>query len=127
MIYALTLILLAAAALDAPRTCDPAFAALFTPLRPHLGRYEVCTTSAPLDEGEGEALEALDAFGAGGTYDRARLARLYGGTRARVVRSWAENGSEIVSITRISPYPDPAISRLISGTLEIRFIVSRGL
>jgi outer membrane biosynthesis protein TonB len=128
MIYALTLILLAAAAPDAPRTCDdPAFAALFTPLRPHLGRYEVCTTPTPLDEREGEALEALDAFGAAGTYDRAKLARLYGGTRARVVRTWAENGSEIVSITRISPYPDPAMSRLISGTLEIRFIVSRGL
>jgi hypothetical protein len=126
MIYVLTLIILATAAADTPSTCDPALAALFTPARPHVGRYEVCTWPAPLDEAGAEALEALDAFGAAGTYDRAKLARLYGGTRVRVARSWTENGREITSISRLSPYPDPTLTRLMPGTLEIRFIVSRG-
>jgi hypothetical protein len=106
MIYALPLILLAAAAGGAPVSCDPVLAAMFTPVRPHVGRYEVCTASEPLGEAS-DALEALDAFGAAGTYDRARLARLYG--------------------TRISPYPDATLSRLLPGTLEIRFILSSGL
>jgi len=127
MIYALSLILLAAAAVDTSGACDSALAALFTPIRPHLGRYEVCTSPTPLDEADSDALEALDAFGSAGTYDRARLARLYGGTRVRVARSWTENGSDIISITRLSPYPDATLSRLLPGTLEIRFTVSRGL
>src|SRR5262245_2764328 len=127
MIYALTLILLAGAAVDTPGACDPVLAALFTPMRPHVGRYEVCTSPTPLDERGSEALEALDAFGTAGTYDRARLARLYGGTRVRVARSWTENGSDIISITRLSPYPDATLSRLVPGTLEIRFTVSRKL
>jgi|SRR5262245_293351 len=127
MIYALTLILLAAAAGDTPETCDPAFTALFTPMRPHVGRYQVCTSEAPLDEPDAESIEALDAFGTAGTYDRARLARLYGGTRVRVARSWSENGREITSITRLSPYPDATLTRLLPGTMAIRFTVSRGL
>jgi hypothetical protein len=127
MIYALTLILLALAADGAPATCDPVLTAMFTPIRPHVGRYEVCTMPAPLDDPGTEALEALDAFGAAGTYDRARLARLYGGIRVRVARAWTRNGPEIVSTTRLSPYPDPALTRLNYGTLEIRFIVSGGL
>ena len=125
MIYALPLILLAAAA-GAPASCDPALTALFTPVRPHVGRYEVCTASEPLGE-DSEALEALDAFGAAGTYDRAKLARLYGGIRARVSRSWTRTSGEFISITRISPYPDATLSRLLPGTLEIRFILSGGL
>jgi hypothetical protein len=126
MIYALSLILLALAPPAAPAQCDPALTALFTPLRPHLGRYEVCTLPTPLGE-EGEALEALDAFGDAGTYDRARLARLYGGRRVQVTHSWTETGRELVSITRLSPYPDATLSRLVNGTLEIRFTVPRGL
>src|SRR5262245_35954528 len=127
MIYVLTLILLAAAPADAPWTCDPTLTALFTPVRPHMGRYEVCTSPAALEDAGSEALEALDAFGTAGTYDRARLARLYGGTRVRVARSWTDNGPDIVSITRLSPYPDATLTRLLAGTLEIRFTVSRGL
>jgi hypothetical protein len=127
MIYVLTLIILATVADGAAAVCDPALTALFTPIRPHLGRYDVCTSAAPLAEAGAEALEALDAFGTAGTYDRARLARLYGGTRVRVVRTWTENDREITSITRLSPYPDPTLTRLMPGTLEIRFTVSRGL
>lgn len=126
MIYALTLILLATAVVRAAGSCDPTLAALFTPLRPHVGRYEVCTAPEPLGE-DSDAVEALDAFGAAGPYDRAKLARLYGGTRARVTHSWARTSGEFVSITRISPYPDAALTRLIPGTLEIRFILSGGL
>jgi hypothetical protein len=126
MIYALTLILLAATAGGAAAPCNPVLAALFTPVRPHVGRYEVCTAPEPLGE-DAEALEALDAFGSAGTYDRAKLARLYGGTRARVTRSWTRTSGEFTSITRISPYPDATLTRLIPGTLEIRFILSRGL
>ena len=126
MIYALTIILLAAAAGDASAPCDPVLTALFSPVRPHVGRYEVCTAPEPLGD-DAEALEALDAFGAGGSYDRAKLARLYGGTRARVTHSWSRTSGEFMSITRVSPYPDATLTRLTPGTLEIRFILSRGL
>jgi hypothetical protein len=123
MIYALTVIFLAASLNAAEITCDPALTALFTPLHPELGRYEVCTTAAPLD-GDAEALEALDAFGAAGSYDRAKLARLYEGLRVRVTRSWTttpDGGFE--SITRLSPYPDATLTRLLPGTMEIRWML----
>jgi hypothetical protein len=126
MIYALTLILLTLVAGGDGNGCDPVLAALFTPIRPHIGRYEVCTSATPLPE-DAETVEALDAFGSGGSYDRAKLARLYGGTRVRVQRTWAARDQEFVSITRLSPYPDATLTHLDSGTLEIRFIVSRGL
>src|SRR5579871_3231428 len=75
MIYAIPLILLAAQAVMAPPACDAALAARFTPARPVLGRYEVCTVPAPLDTVLGgaraagqhvaavDALDPLDAFG----------------------------------------------------------------
>src|SRR5437763_7696612 len=92
----LLIILAIAAALKAsPPVCDPALTALFTPLRPALGRYEVCTTGQPL-QGDADALEALDAFGTSGSYDRAALQRLYGGARVRVQRSWAATGGVFV-------------------------------
>jgi len=55
-------------------SCDPALTALFTPPRPGLGRYEVCTTTDPLVEvaaagprfGAIELLEPFDAFGGAG-------------------------------------------------------------
>jgi hypothetical protein len=115
--------------------CDPVLAGLFTPPRPVLGRYEVCTTADPLESvaaaggpegpryGAVEALNALDAFGTAGPYDRSRLARLYGGTRARVVRGWWEGGGRFISMTLISPFPDATLTRLNGGTMEIRFIV----
>jgi hypothetical protein len=106
--------------------CDPASAALFTPARPELGRYEVCTTNDPLD-GDAEPVDALDAFGMAGSYDRAKLQRLYGGTRVRVTRSWTANATEFVSTTRLSPYPDATLTHLHAGTMEIRFIIRRGL
>ena len=130
MIYATAFILLAATGRqETPqppaRACDPALTALFTPRQPFLGHYEVCTTREPLGDGQGEALEALDAFGTAGTYKRSALARLYGGMRVRVVRAWTESGGRFESITRLSPYPDASMTRLLPGTMEIRFTVER--
>ena len=106
-------------------SCDPALVPLFAPAHPRLGRYEVCASDEalrPVNGGPVEALEALDAFGTAGAYDRAKLARLYGGTRVRVARGWLRTGDRFESITRFSPYPDAALTRLLPGTLEIRFI-----
>ena len=133
MIYATALILLAAAAAGAAPlraqqpayTCDPALTRLFSPKEPFLGRYEACTTSEPIPEARGEALEALDAFGAAGSYRRSALARLYGGRRVRVERRWTAYPDRFESVTRLSPYPDPTLTRLLSGTMEIRFTLGR--
>ncbi len=129
MIYANMFILLMMMAGPPPAadsTCDPALTALFTPRSPEFGRYEVCTSDQPLD-GDAEALEALDAFGPSGAYDRPALQRLYGGTRVAVQRRWSADADTFVSITRLSPYPDPSLTRLRPGTMEIRFVLSRGL
>ena len=123
----------AASPQDTPRSaaCDPAFAALFTPERPVLGRYEACTDPRPLADlapadWTVEALEPADAFGGAGSYDRAAVARLYGGTRARVARGWSETGDRFEAVTLISPYPGPALTTLEPGTLIIRWICDRG-
>src|SRR4051812_5358034 len=81
------ILLIMAALRPAALECVPAppLAALFTPPRPELGRYEACTSDAQL-EGDADALEALDAFGSAGPYDRAAVQRLYG------VRASACNG-----------------------------------
>jgi hypothetical protein len=130
MIYATALIILAAAAGaahgdQAEYACDPAMTRLFSPREPSFGRYEVCTTSEPIPDDRGEALEALDAFGRAGSFRRSALARLYGGRRVRVERNWTETPGTFTSVTRLSPYPDPALTRLISGTMEIRFTVDK--
>src|SRR4051812_30000727 len=110
-------------------SCDPAFAALFTPPHPALGRYEICTTAEPLDRvaadttggrpqyGGSELVDPLDAFGAGGLYSRAALSRLYAGRRVRVARGWIDRGGRFESITLLSPYPDPTLTTLQPGTM----------
>jgi hypothetical protein len=116
--------------------CDPALTTLFTPRHSELGRYEVCTTSDSIEQAlaEGkpaaprdaiEPLEALDAFGTAGTYNRAALARLYGGTRVRVARRWQQRDDQFVSETLLSPYPDPTLTRLNPGTMLIRWVATR--
>jgi hypothetical protein len=110
-------------------SCDPALTALFTPSRPSLGRYEVCTTTDPLEEvaaagphyGPSELLEAVDAFGSAGPYDRAALARLFAGKRVRVTRGWIEYSDRFESVTLLSPYPDATLRRLLPGTMIIRW------
>ena len=111
----------------APRPCDPAFAALFTPPRPVLGRYEVCTDPRPLADIAPadwviEALEPADAFGGAGSYDHAAVASLYGGRRPRVARGWTETADRFEAVTLISPYPNATVTTLEPGTLVIRWI-----
>ena len=116
--------------------CDPALASLFTPRHAQLGRYEVCTTAGPIETviAEGglirpdttiEALESLEAFGGAGSYDRSRLARLYGGLRVRVARGWTESAGGFESITWLSPYPDASLTHLNPGTMVIRWVMTR--
>jgi hypothetical protein len=114
-----------------PLVCDAALTALFTPARPQLGRYEVCTTPDPISEvveaGRDIASAApLDAFGAAGAYDRAGLAQLYGGQRVRVAYAWTESAGRFESLTFISPYPDRSMRALLPGTLVIRHILEGG-
>ena len=130
MIYATLLIILAAMGAQGGRpapvySCDPALTALFTPRQPLMGRYEVCTTREPLEDDQGEALEALDAFGTAGVYKRSALARLYGGRRVRVDRRWTMSGGRFEAVTRLSPYPDASMTRLWPGTMEIRWTMER--
>jgi hypothetical protein len=119
--------------LAAALSCNPQLTALFTPPRPSLGYYEICTTPEPLElvaaaaegyqYGHVEALEPLDAFGAAGPYDRPKLARLYSGTRVRVARGWRVRGDAFESVTLLSPHPDAELTRLVPGTMVIRFIL----
>jgi hypothetical protein len=135
MIYATVLIMIA-------QTCDPALTALFTPLHPQAGRYEVCTTSDPIETvAEAgwtiEMLDPLEAFGSAGPYDRFALSRLYGGRRVQVAHGWHESLDSardrpldaapdvFESITLISPYPDASLTKLIAGTMTIRLVISR--
>lgn len=111
-----------------PLFCDEALTVLFTPRHPQLGRYEVCTTPTPLavvahPEWKVEALQPLDAFGAAGSYDRPALSRLYGGRLPSVARGWIQQDGRFESLTLISPYPDATLTRLMPGTLVIRYIV----
>jgi hypothetical protein len=115
----------------APPVCDPAFAALFTPLHPVLGRYEVCTDPLPLADIAPadwtiEALEPGEAFGGAGSYDRAALAKLYSGRRPRVARGWTETADRFEAMTLISPYPNATVTTLEPGTLIIRWICDHG-
>jgi hypothetical protein len=112
---------------DAPR-CDPELVALWTPRHPQLGRYEVCTTSRPLTEvadpsWKVETVAPLDAFGDAGSFNKAAVARLYGGRRPTVSHGWVEENGRFVSITLVSPYPDRHLRVLEPGTLVIRYFV----
>jgi hypothetical protein len=117
-------------------SCDPALTALFTPVRPVLGHYDVCTSDEPLDRvaadaGEaplfspGEMMDPLDAFGAAGSYSRSALAQLFTGRRVRVARGWVARGDHFESVTLLSPYPDRTLTRLLPGTMIIRWTMVR--
>ena len=114
-------------------SCDPRLVSLFTPHRPVVGAYDVCTTAEPIDRAvasmpdehaaPAETLDALDAFGAAGPYDRGALNRLYDGRRPKVVRAWREADGHFESLTFVSPYPNPELTELNSGTLVIVYRV----
>jgi hypothetical protein len=132
--YLLSLLTLPAL-LTTPLACDPLLTALFTPARPNMGHYQICTTAEPVEVlaaqradgphyGPSELVEPLDAFGAAGTYDRAALARLYAGKRVRVARGWVEYPDRFESVTLLSPYPDATLSRLLPGTMVVTWTLS---
>jgi hypothetical protein len=108
--------------------CDEGLTKLWTPLRPQLGRYEVCTSPQPLSALAGpgwlvETLPPLDALGGAGPYRRPAVARVYGGRQPAVARGWVERDGRVVSITLISPYPNRDLTALEPGTLIIRYHV----
>jgi len=133
MMYAIILIILALSN-SWKAGCDPAFQGLFTPARPQYGSYEVCTTTESVEKtapgnlnihlAAAERLEALDVFGTAGSYDRSKLAYLYGGRRATVVRGWRVFNHRFESLTFISPYPDVSLTRLNPGTMIIRWTLT---
>ena len=120
-------------------TPDPALTRLFTPLAVPPGMYVVYTSSEPIETVTAK-LRALDAtpapdawkpsrpeahvaFGQEGSYDRARLARLFNGARVSVVRGSLVEGGKRVAYTLVSPFPDATLSRIVEGTMVIEFRV----
>jgi hypothetical protein len=119
-----------------PWRAAPAYVGLFAPPSARAA-YEAWTTPTSIDavlralEGDplllhppgawqAQALIASDVFGDGGGYDRRRLARVYGATRARVARGpRGADGRVDESWLLVSPYPDPSLQRLEPGTLLI--------
>lgn len=115
----------------------PEYLAIFAPAAPRSAAYRMRVADADvesvlrqLDEDpallrvpgawEVRGLAPADAFGNAGAYDRSKLARLYGGERARVARgARLESGRVVESWSLISPYPDPALATLRTGTLLI--------
>ena len=121
---------------------DETLTRMFTPRAVPRGTYLVYVTEVGLDEMVGAfkalspasnprgawtpgARDPLDAFGEAGPYDRSKVARLYVGLRARVARGpIVIDGRTVASITLISPYPDPSLTRLRPGTLIIEFRIA---
>lgn len=66
-----------------------------------------------------EWVHPFDAFGRTGSYNRWKLAGLYGSRRARVARGPRVDQGQAESWMLVAPYPDPALQRLESGTLII--------
>jgi hypothetical protein len=130
-----------AAGQPVPGTSAPALARLFTPRQAPEGVYGVTVLDGGIDEAlrtvknalapdakpgqpagswQVQHLDPLEAFGTTGIYDRSKVARLYVGRRASVVRGPVEHGGKVVAaVTLISPYPDATLSRLEAGTMVI--------
>ena len=114
----------------------PEFLTVFAP-RLHRDAYAAWISSLPLERvlqrlesapellhppGSWQAMPSLpaDAFGNTGTYDKSRLARLYGSMRVTVARGpVAPTGSPAQMWSLFSPYPNPRLDRLETGTLLI--------
>jgi len=115
----------------------PEYVRLFTPLRAHTESYRAYVSPRSM----GDVLRQLEsdrlrlrppgawtpaallpseAFGLSGSYDRAKLARLFSARRALVARGpRGEDGRPTQAWTLISPYPDRNLERLEPGTLLI--------
>jgi len=124
-----------AAQMAAPWREAPEFVGLFAPVDARANAYRayvadvdldgalrVIATDPALSRTPGawapQPVLPLDVFGQAGRYDRSRLARLYGGRRPHVARgARVADGRPIETWTLISPYPDPDLQRLETGTL----------
>jgi hypothetical protein len=68
---------------------------------------------------EPRSMVPFDAFGRTGSYNRWKLAGLYGSRRARVARGPRVDHGQSESWMLVAPYPDPALQHLEPGTLII--------
>jgi hypothetical protein len=68
---------------------------------------------------EPKAMIPFDAFGRTGSYNRWKLAGLYGSRRALVARGPRVDHGRTESWMLVAPYPDPSLQRLETGTLII--------
>lgn len=135
---AAAVLLSVSAAQGAPLWRDaPAYIGLFAPAGPRAAAYRIHESADDLDTvlrqlaedpsllrsagaWEVHAVAPTDAFGLAGSYDRARVARLYGAERARVARGVRVEKDRLTEAwTLISPYPDVMQRRLVRGTLRI--------
>ena len=114
---------------------------LFAPAN-HRDAYQIALTPAALDEvlnalGDDQTLvrtpgawearpeSAQDAFGTAGSYNRWRLAQLYGSRQARVVRgARTDRGRVVETWMLISPYPSTDLRTLHPGTMRLILRVS---
>jgi len=64
-----------------------------------------------------ESISPFDAFGRTGSYNRWKLAGLYGNRRARVARGPRVDRGHVETWMLVAPYPDPALKHLEPGTL----------
>jgi hypothetical protein len=130
-----------------PLSCrfDAALTRTFTPRTVAKDTYRVYVTQTGIDEvaaafraaapaanargaWTAQEMDPLDAFGEAGPYDRAKVARLYIGLRARVAHGpIVEGGRTLASITLVSPYPNASLSRLEPGTLIIDFRIPQNI
>lgn len=63
-------------------------------------------------------MNAAEAFDGAALFDRARLARLYGGRAPQAARGpIIEHGRVTAVVLLLSPYPDADLNRLHPGTL----------
>ena len=110
---------------------------LFAPFGTRAGAYRIFVTTLPMDVLLGRLVHdpsllhppgawvpapvlPPDAFGQTGSYDRSRLARLYGARRPVVARGpRGAEGRPGEAWTLISPYPSRDLTRLESGTMLI--------
>jgi hypothetical protein len=125
---ALVLLPVLARGAQSPEVCDPGLTALWTPAHPQLGRYEVCVSARLLADiaAPGWKIETaapLDALGTAGSFDKAAVARLYGGRWPSVARGWSSQNGRFQAITLVSPYPNRQLTALEPGTLIIRYFV----
>jgi hypothetical protein len=133
-------------ALSLPGKPDPGLAAIFLPRHAPAGAYRLAVIDRPIEAARDALMAALapaarvddppgawavrqadplEAFGEGGIYDRARLARLFAGKPARLVRAPIErDGHAVASVTLLSPCPDAGLSRLSPATIVILFDVA---